>query len=229
MRSSDLFAKTVRLEAAGRKWKIRHPADLYTLLEEALDDEAPGGQGGFSPDDDIPYWVELWPSSVILADWLQHNAEALRGRNCLDLGCGLGLTAMCAALAGARVLAVDYIEDALSYAERNAELNNAPGVEWAVMDWNSPALAQGAFELIWGGDIMYERAFAEPVLACLDYALAPGGRCWIAEPERRVYGHFLALLDERGWRGEQVYTAPAPPLGQLREAERINVWELVRK
>ena len=45
-------------------------------------------------DERLPYWTELWPSSIALCRWLEERRAEIAGRPCLDLGCGLGLTAM---------------------------------------------------------------------------------------------------------------------------------------
>ena len=37
----------------------------------------------FTEDERLPYWTELWPSSLVLADWLYQRRESLRGQPCL--------------------------------------------------------------------------------------------------------------------------------------------------
>src|SRR6185312_4707960 len=65
---------------------------------------------------DAPYWAELWPCARSLA---AHLATLdLTGMRVLELGCGLALPSLVAALRGADVLASDVSADAL---ERVAE------------------------------------------------------------------------------------------------------------
>ena len=71
----------------------RDPTDLLYEQDIAADESYP------------PYWAELWPSGIELA-------HAVSGRSwadvaVLELGCGLGLPSIAAALGGARVLATD--------------------------------------------------------------------------------------------------------------------------
>lgn len=73
----------------------------------------------------LPYWAELWPSSLALAKWLFMNTKKIKRKNCLDLGCGLGFTAICGAWRGASVTAVDYEERAILLAKENAFANQA--------------------------------------------------------------------------------------------------------
>lgn len=83
----------------------------------------------------LPYWAELWPSSLALAKWLYKNTHKINNRNCLDLGCGLGFTAICGAWRGANVLAVDYEERAIRLAKENACAN--------MHLWKNRPLSQG--------------------------------------------------------------------------------------
>src|SRR5947199_9852180 len=75
----------------------------------------------FEREEFLPYWAELWPSSVALARAV--GARALRGARTLELGCGLGLVSTAAAQAGGRVLATDWSAEAVRFAVDNAARN----------------------------------------------------------------------------------------------------------
>lgn len=218
----------VRVTAAGREWVLYRPADLESLWNSIGKDNSRDADD-FMEDERLPYWVELWPSSVTLAGWLWDKRESLAGRRCLDVGCGLGLTALVASHSGATVCALDYEEDALRYAALNAQANNVPQPLWVVMDWRGPAVAAHAFDRIWGGDIMYERRFVTPVLDFLKYALAPGGRVWLAEPSRSVYEAFQTALPRRGWVARLVLSHAEDPLNIQPSKVSVRLWELIRE
>jgi predicted nicotinamide N-methyase len=219
----------VAAEVAGRVWRLERPADLESLWAAMGEGAAPAaGKAGWEADERLPYWVELWPAAVLLARAIAQRPELVAGRACVDAGCGLGLPALVAASCGARVLAFDYEPEALVYARRNAALNLAPGAPaplFAVMDWRSPAVPRGGAEVILGADILYERRFFEPVAAFLDFALAPGGRAFIADPERSVSAGVCERLRALGWRVTTPLTAKVAQSGQnmtvhLREITR---------
>ena len=66
----------------------------------------------------MPYWAELWPSGIALA---RHVVELpLDGLRVLELGCGLGLPSLAAALAGAESLATDWAPEAVELLRANA-------------------------------------------------------------------------------------------------------------
>ena len=93
---------------ADRMLSILHPANAEELIDEQ----------DFARDERLPYWAELWPSARIMA--AEIIAMPGGGRTLLELGCGSGLVASCAALAGFDVVASDYYEDAMRFAQVNA-------------------------------------------------------------------------------------------------------------
>jgi predicted nicotinamide N-methyase len=222
MNGYSTYGPEIRVTACGRSWILRRPAELETLWESMTGDE-------FGADERLPYWVELWPASVTLCDWLLEKQKLLAGQPCLDMGCGLGLTAMAASFLGARVLAFDYEEEALRYAKENARLNGVPQPLWSVLDWRFPAVARASARYIWGGDVMYERRFVSPVLALLDHALMPGGRVWMAEPNRDVYQYFRGALAAGGWLARRAVTARTDALYMQPEKVSVTLWELSKE
>lgn len=214
---------TPRLEIplCGRTWILDRAADLESLWEAM-------GEDDLDDDERLPYWVELWPSSLVLGEHLFAHKDEVKGKTCLDIGCGLGLTAIIASWLGARVLAMDYEYDALVYARKNAALNNVQQPLWSVMDWRFPSVAPQSVDLMWGGDIMYETRFVEPVLSFLEHCLASGGRAWVAEPNRNVYNEFREQLDLRGWKSRKLLTEKTTALYEQPSKVTVNVWELSR-
>ncbi len=216
------YTPEISVTACGRSWVMHRPAALETLWDAMTEEE-------FGDDERLPYWVELWPASVPLSEWLQSRREEIAGRLCVDLGCGLGLTAMVGTWLGAKVLAVDYEEEALRYAKRNAEANGVPQPLWAALDWRKPALAPRSARYIWGGDIMYERRFVAPVLAFFEHALAPGGRVWMAEPNRDVYQHFRGALATGGWLARRAASVRTDAVYAQPEQVSVTLWELSKE
>src|SRR3954454_1931803 len=120
---TDLVEETIPL-GNGRPIRILRPRDSEQLLREEA----------FEREELLPYWAELWPSSVALARAVA--ARSLRGARVLELGCGLGLVGIAAALAGGRVLATDWSAFAIDFATDNAARNGVE-IETAVVDWSS--------------------------------------------------------------------------------------------
>jgi predicted nicotinamide N-methyase len=207
----DLVEEAVALPGlAGRELLVLRPRDVEALLDEEA----------FERDEFLPYWAELWPSARALAAELA--GRALHGARVVELGCGLGLPSIAAALAGGRVLATDWSADAVAMAARNAARNGA-AIETLVADWARPEalLARGPFDLVVGSDLLYEARNVEPLLALLERLLADGAQeAWIADPGRRPAERFLELAAGR----LEVRSRPAPEAGP-----RVAVHRLARR
>src|SRR3954453_22590141 len=141
----DLVEEAVAL-GAGRELVVARPRGSEALLDEH----------DFEDDEFLPYWAELWPSGVALAR--EVAPRALRGARVVELGCGLGLPSLAAALAGGRVLATDWSAPALDLLLSNAERNGV-ALELARVDWTSPEalLERAPFDLVLVADVLYER------------------------------------------------------------------------
>lgn len=79
---------------------IGHDAILVVLPhseDDVLDDHIRRGD-----DDGDPYWATLWPSSIALAEEFYRRPSLVKGRHIVDIGAGVGLAGMSAAMNGAR-------------------------------------------------------------------------------------------------------------------------------
>jgi predicted nicotinamide N-methyase len=151
----------------------------------------------FEREEFLPYWAELWPSSVALARAV--GARALRGARTLELGCGLGLASIAAARAGGRVLATDWSPDAIRFTNENAARNGVE-LETELVDWNAPdsILERGPWPLVIGSDVLYEQRNVDQMLALLPLLVGRSGEVWIADPGRQTSMDFL-LRSGRRW------------------------------
>ena len=182
---ADLVEHVVALP--GGELALLAPRDRDALLSEEA----------FEQEEFLPYWAELWPSALALA-----RAIALRpltGRRTIELGCGLGLPAIAAARAGARVMATDWSPDALAMTARNAERNDV-FLETALFRWDGDAGALGPpWPLVLASDVLYERRNVAPLLELLPRLTAAAGEVWLADPGRAPAAGFLDAAAEL-WR-----------------------------
>jgi predicted nicotinamide N-methyase len=170
---------------AGRDLRVLRPRDAEALLDEEA----------FEHEEYLPYWAELWPSALALARAV--GVRALHGAPTLELGCGLGLPAIAAALAGARVLASDWAPDAVAMTACNAELN-AARVDTLLCSWTAPEalIDRGPWRLVLASDVLYEARNGEALLPLLPRLVAPQGEVWLADPGRPAAQRFLAAAAE---------------------------------
>lgn len=155
-------------------------------------------------DRDIPYWADVWPSAVAVAQHLLAHPEAVGGMRVLELGAGLGMAGVAAVLAGAaHVTAADLMPDALELAEANARLNAVPAERHrtARFDWRCDAPPAGT-QLLLAADILYDRAELPHIRGLLTQRLPAGCSFLVAEPSRPVASDFFDHPDFASWRLE---------------------------
>lgn len=198
---------------AGRRIALSQVQDLDELLErvDVLDE-----------DERLPYWAEYWPSAFALADYLL-TGERVQGRQVVEIGCGMGLVGLAAALSGAEVVLTDYDPHALLLAELNLLQNGVTGATTALLDWRHPDLGQ-TFDVVLAADILYERRSFEPVLHAIQDLLTPTGVALVAEPGREVARAFFEDLERssvfRVTRREHAMGVPEE------QDVRIAIWEI---
>ena len=168
------------VEAGPYRLSIVRPRDAAELIDE----------DAFAENEFLPYWAELWPSGVALA---RAAAELVRpGDRVVELGCGLGVASITAALSGGEVLATDWSTEALDFARENAARNGVL-LETALVAWTGPdeLLARAPWDLVLAADVLYENRNIEPLAALLPRL---GDRALIADPGRPAAKTFFDTL-----------------------------------
>ena len=206
---ANALAET-RVEVGGLELTVLHPPDA----EELISEEA------FEREEFLPYWAELWPSAIALARVVA--ARDLGGARVLELGCGLGLPSVVAALGGADVLATDWSEDALAVAALNAERNGAR-LETARLAWAEAPPPGGPWDLVLGADLLYERRNVEQLLVLLPRL---GAEVLLADPGRPALAAFLEGA-AASWAVEKLPAEELPRAGVHRLRARDRESELV--
>jgi predicted nicotinamide N-methyase len=124
----------------------------------------------------------LWASGEALARAVaERDVEGLR---VVELGCGLALPSLAAALGGARVLATDWSPDAIALARENALRNELElELETAVVRWSEPdpLVERAPWDLVLAADVLYEMRNVDELLALLPKL---GNEVLIADPGR---------------------------------------------
>jgi predicted nicotinamide N-methyase len=191
------------LDLHGGRVRFVHPREPTALL----DDEDVAADQAYPP-----YWAEVWESGVELAHAV--SARDWTGAEVLELGCGLGLPSLAAALRGAHVLATDRVADALAFAGANAA-ENGVAVETAVCAWSDPGpvLDRAPWDLVLAADVLYEPKTV-PVLIDLLPQLGPA--VWLADPGRPREPEFLRAVDAAGWRRQSRVVTPEDALPRVR-------------
>ncbi|TXS96250.1 methyltransferase [Parahaliea maris] len=132
---------------------VRRPLSLYLLNADYPQGELDAQAVQFVMDNPL-YWVFCWASGLVLADWLFEQPEWVRGKRVVDFGCGSGVAAIAAGLAGAgEVIACDIDPQALAATAANSALNQ---VNLALAaDFHD---IEGPIDLLIVADVLYDRS-----------------------------------------------------------------------
>lgn len=185
------------LDLAGNAFNIECITDTDALIDSISDEE-------FGYDEHLPYWTEIWPCAKALAEFILKTPELVKGRSCIELGCGLGLTGLAALRAGGDVLFTDYDQDALDFVQRNARHNGLSKVKTHRLDWRTPDIDE-QFDVLIAADVLYERRFLQPMMNTILKLRKDRGFVLLAEPDRTIARPFFELLPAhqlktRSWR-----------------------------
>jgi predicted nicotinamide N-methyase len=194
------LAHTV-LEVRGRRYELLRPKSVDELISEE----------DFAIDERIPYWADCWPSARVLAERIA--GETGGRRTLLELGCGIGLVSLAAAMAGFRVLASDYYADALEFTAANARRNGIKSVDTRLVDWRKLPDDLGTFDVVAAADVLYEKPQPGLIAAALERALAPRGLGLVSDPGRSTSEAFIEQCAARGLRAECVSRVPTSDAG----------------
>lgn len=217
-----LDVSSVPCNVGGPTAKIALPRCQDKLLDLYIERAAEFG-------DRTPYYGVLWPSAIGLARHVGSVVEdgdsvlevrarphtlspAVLSQLCpsfgahLQLGCGLGLGGIAAALVGSprHVTLTDHDPAALRLARLSARLSGVSRrVRFAAWDWAHLAdWPAQRYDVAIAADIIYEEVACQPVAAVLSRSLRPGGRFLLADGERRIHRGRLreALLADGAFR-----------------------------
>ncbi len=222
------FALTI--PGAPAPYSIALPADPYAPLDRLAAEMASGqtlpvpgsdtaavARQSLASGSHLPYWALLWPSGMALAEALLARPEEVRSRRVLELGCGLGVTAIAALACGADLWVADVFAEALLFCRYNTLRNAGRTPHTLPANWRTEAgrdacRALGSFDVVLAADVLYEEDDREPLAQWVPQLLAPQGVFWLAEPGRRVSRAFVADRLAAGWYEEATtYERPWPP------------------
>lgn len=198
------------VQVGGRDVELLSPANADDLISE--DD--------YVMDERLPYWADLWPSAQILAE--EVRTMRLSGLRVLELGCGMGLVAIAATMAGAKVMATDYYDDALLFTQLNAAEATGETIATRMIDWSKMPDDLGRFDVVLASDVLYEPRYAGMVARCIAATLARGGEAIVADPGRIALPDFREEASALGLAS----SGDARPYvnGQIRQT--VTLWKL---
>jgi predicted nicotinamide N-methyase len=194
----------------------------FSILKPANSDDLIREED-FVKDERLPYWADVWPSSLILAAKLLELKG--RGKTALELGCGVGLSTLAATKAGYDVLSTDYYEDALDVTRANVFRNLGKFARTRLVDWRHLPDDLGQFDFVFASDVLYEKEYAELLPVILDRVLGASGMALIADPGRVAAPIFVEACLQHSLAIRKKETRPFE-VGEIKQ--KIDLYEIGR-
>lgn len=210
---------TEPVEIGPVRFEFTRAADPNRVLDEvALEEdrrEKATGQRKREDELHLPYWAELWDSSLGLAHFVVEQwahcgaatsaiATLARGAvrsaapvHAMDLGCGMGLAGVAAARLGMHILFADLEPPALLFAQLNC-MPDADRCRVRKVNWQADRLEE-RFDVILGADIVYDRSQWPFLDTFFQNHLKPGAAVVLGEPGRSSGEEFEPWAMARGW------------------------------
>ncbi len=160
-----------------------------TDLEPLLD-----GKDPLENPAEFPYWVKLWESALVLAEFLA-SQQYQKGCTLLDLGAGIGAPGLAAAACGCKTTLSDYDKLILDFQKVSAAASGLDNVNFEILDWLDPPEME-KFDIIIGAEIIFREDFFKPLLRVMGQALKPEGVIYLAHDiKRQSLAPFLHLAE----------------------------------
>ena len=195
---------------------------LRTLRDrqQFSDDEGEAGGLGIGSAS-WPLFGVVWASGYALArEMLRYPID---GRRVLEVGCGIGLASIVLSLRRADITATDRHPEAEGFLQRNVELNGGPPIPFVRTAWDDEASALTDFDLIIGGDVLYERGHPDSLAGFIDRHARPTCEVLIADPGRHHTGRFSRRMFELGYGRGTFSALVADDDGDAADAAKVRL------
>jgi predicted nicotinamide N-methyase len=185
MFSLDIFKRTYDVEThdlmiRGRKFSYFLPRSIEPFIDLN------------SPLKDFPLWAKVWPSSMVLADFMAAQATDPEKR-ILEIGSGIGIVGIAARAFGHNITITEYNTDAMEFAGANAFINGCSGAPIVSMNWNMPQISS-RYDQIIGSEVIFREQDFVPIQKLFQSVLKPDGEIILVSEIRKPVLEFYQKM-----------------------------------
>ena len=153
------------------------------------------------PETPFPFWAKIWPSAIVMSEYLVGHPDIIKGKRVLELAGGLGLPSIVASHFAENVCFSDYLQEAVSVVRKSVWHNRIHNIDCAVYNWSSLPEELSA-DILLLSDVNYEpEVFDQLVMLCEKF-LFSGTTIILTTPGRIMAKDFIDRLDK--WNYEKL-------------------------
>lgn len=191
------LTKTEHVQVGNRTYHIRCLLDGNQSPDEGLTGETDDSNRTVNHTN-WPLFGLLWPVGIVMAELM--DEMDLSGLRICEVGCGLALAGIVAHSKGADVIATDFNPHAKEFLDHNIELNHLPPMRYVEANWCERYPDLGAFDLIIGSDVLYDRDHPKLLADFIAKHLKPRSRVIVTDPGRQNYRQFTKEMASLGFQ-----------------------------
>ena len=151
------------------------------------------GQKDSEPHAPFPYWTQVWPAALAMAEFLSAEPTYVMNKRVVELAAGLGLPSMLAAQWARSVICSDYLPEAVAVMKQSVAKNALTNVSCRLLDWNHLP-ADLTAEVLLLSDINYDPSQFDILYSVLRNFMKRGTRILLSTPQRLMAKPFLEQL-----------------------------------
>jgi predicted nicotinamide N-methyase len=141
------------------------------------------------PMNDFPLWAKIWPSSMVLADYIAAQPVDPE-KQILEIGAGIGIAGIAASAFGHNITITEYNSDAIEFARANAYINGCSMIPIISMNWNKPQI-QIQYDQIIGSEVIFREEDFAPIQNLFQSVLKPDGEIILVSEIRKPVMNFI--------------------------------------
>jgi EEF1A lysine methyltransferase 3 len=146
------------------------------------------------PMNDFPLWAKVWPSSMVLADFMASQPND-GDTKILELGAGIGIVGIAAFAFGHNMTITEYNKDATEFAKANAWINGYSEIPIISMNWNKPQ-KNLQYDRIIGSEVIFREKDFAPIQNLFQSILKPEGDIILVSEIRKPVLDFYQKMQE---------------------------------
>ena len=164
---------------------LPNPAAVKKVYEQQIE---------IIPETPFPYWSQVWPSAVAMAQFLVEHPAYIAHKKVLELAAGLGLPSLITSRIAKEVNCTDYLQEAISTINQSIVHNKLTNITTSLLDWSKPPVPFPYYDVVLMSDVNYNPAEFEVLFSLFKTFLYQRSTIILTTPHRLLAKPFIERL-----------------------------------